>query len=144
VAESCTGGLLAKRLTDIPGASQVFYGGATTYSTESKTLVLGIDAAMIKAKGVVSRETAEAMASAVRQKFGADLGVGVTGIAGPGSDESGLEPGTVFVALSDGNQTYCRSLHLLFDRARIRTAASSHALDMLRRYLTGKPIQTAG
>jgi nicotinamide-nucleotide amidase len=142
-AESCTGGLLAKRLTDIPGASHAFYGGATTYSTASKTSVLGIDAGFIREKGVVSSDVAAAMASAVRNKFGTDLGVGITGIAGPDSDDSGLEPGTVFVALSDGERTWCRSLHLLFDRARIRTAASSHALDMLRRYLTGKPVESA-
>jgi nicotinamide-nucleotide amidase len=140
-AESCTGGLLAKRLTDIPGASHVFYGGATTYSTPSKTAVLGIPEALIKEKGVVSREVAEAMATAVRTKFNTHLGIGITGIAGPDSDESGQEPGTVFVALSDGEKTYCRSLHLLYDRGRIRIAASSHALDMLRRYLTGKPVE---
>lgn len=142
-AESCTGGLLAKRLTDIPGASRAFYGGATTYSTASKTSVLGIDAALIREKGVVSSEVAATMATAVRQKFNTDLGVGITGIAGPESDDSGLEPGTVFVALSDGSRVWCRSLHLLFDRPRIRTAASSHALDMLRRYLTGKPVDSA-
>jgi nicotinamide-nucleotide amidase len=140
VAESCTGGLLAKRLTDIPGASQVFYGGAVTYSTRSKTSVLGVDEALIRERGVVSREVAEAMATAVRMKFGADLGVGITGIAGPDSDESGLEPGTVFVALAAEENIFCRSLHLLFDRGRVRTAASSHALDMLRRHLTGKPV----
>lgn len=139
-AESCTGGLLAKRLTDIPGASRAFFGGAITYSTQSKTTVLGVDASLISENGVVSRAVAEAMASAVRLKFGTDLGIGITGIAGPDSDESGQEPGTVFVALSDGRETYCRSLNLLFDRTRIRIAASSHALDMIRRYLTGKPI----
>jgi nicotinamide-nucleotide amidase len=139
-AESCTGGLLSKRVTDIAGASKVFPGGVVTYATQSKTSLLGVDDGLIKEKGVASREVAGQMASMVREKFGADLGVGITGIAGPESDESGQEPGTVFVALSDGTETYCRSLSLLFDRGRIRTAASSHALDMIRRYLTGKPI----
>lgn len=139
-AESCTGGLLSKRVTDIAGASKVFPGGVVTYATQSKTALLGVDDGLIKEKGVASREVAEQMAGMVRQKFGADLGVGITGIAGPESDESGQEPGTVFVALSDGTVTYCRNLNLLFDRGRIRTAASSHALDMIRRYLTGKQI----
>jgi nicotinamide-nucleotide amidase len=139
-AESCTGGLLAKRVTDIAGASRVFFGGVVTYATESKTALLGVDAGLIKEKGVASRDVAEQMASAVRVKFCTDLGVGITGIAGPDSDASGQEPGTVFVALTDGTQTYCRSLQLQFDRSRVRIAASSHALDMLRRYLTEKPI----
>jgi nicotinamide-nucleotide amidase len=139
-AESCTGGLLAKRVTDIAGASRVFYGGAVTYATESKTAILGVDAGLIREKGVASREVAEQMAVMVRRRFGTDIGIGITGIAGPGSDESGLEPGTVFVALSAEDGLYCRSLSLNFERARIRTAASSHALDMLRRYLTGLTV----
>jgi nicotinamide-nucleotide amidase len=139
-AESCTGGLLAKRITDIPGASAVFYGGVTTYATESKTTVLGIDAGLIREKGVVSREVAEAMAARVRMLFGTDLGVGITGIAGPDSDESGLEAGTVFVALATADTVFCRSLKLFPERARVRTMASSHALDMIRRYLTGLPV----
>jgi len=76
----------------------------------------------------------------VRRRFGTDIGIGITGIAGPDTDESGLAPGTVFVALSAEDSLYCRSLSLSFERPRIRTAASSHALDMLRRYLTEKPI----
>lgn len=139
-AESCTGGLLSKRITDIAGASKVFSGGAVTYATKSKTAILGLDAGLIKEKGVASREVAEQMAIMVRRRFETDIGVGITGVAGPDSDESGQEPGTVFVALSDGTRTYCRSLNLLFDRARIRTAASKHALDMIRRYLTGLPV----
>jgi nicotinamide-nucleotide amidase len=139
-AESCTGGLLAKRVTDIRGSSQVFRGGVTTYATTSKTTVLGVDAALIREKGVVSREVAEEMALKVRALFGTDLGVGITGIAGPDSDGSGLSVGTVFVALAAGGMTYCRSLQLFPERARIRTAASGHALDMIRRYLSGLPV----
>ncbi|NLA86335.1 MAG: competence/damage-inducible protein A [Clostridiales bacterium] len=139
-AESCTGGLLSKRITDISGAPKIFYGGAVTYATESKTDVLGVDAGLINAKGVASREVAEEMAVMVRRRFNTDIGVGITGVAGPESDESGQEPGTVFVALSAEDGLWCRSLSLTFDRGRIRTAASSHALDMIRRYLTGLKI----
>ncbi len=138
-AESCTRGLLSKPVTEIARVEGLL-GGAVTYATESKTSLLGVDAGLIKQKGVASCEVAEQMAILVRRRFGTDLGVGITGIAGPDSDASGQEPGTVFVALSDGTETYCRSLHLLFDRGRIRIAASSHALDMIRRYLTDKPI----
>jgi nicotinamide-nucleotide amidase len=99
-AESCTGGLLAKRITDIAGASRVFYGGAVTYATSSKTSVLGIDACLISEKGVVSRDVADEMARSARGLYGTDLGVGITGGAGPGADEGGAEPGTVFVALA--------------------------------------------
>jgi nicotinamide-nucleotide amidase len=139
-AESCTGGLLSKRVTDIAGASSVFFGGVTTYATFSKTSILGVDAGLIREKGVASREVAEQMALKVRLLFGTDLGVGITGIAGPDSDDSGRAPGTVFVALATAQNVWCRDLSLNFDRARVRTAASNHALDMIRRHLTGLPI----
>ncbi len=139
-AESCTGGLLSKRVTDIAGASAVFYGGAVTYATSSKTSVLGIDAGLISEKGVVSREVAEQMAQSVRKLYGTDLGVGITGVAGPGADEQGTEAGTVFVALAADDGVYCRSLKLPFGRDRVRTSGASHALDMIRRYLTGLPV----
>jgi nicotinamide-nucleotide amidase len=140
-AESCTGGLLSKRLTDIPGASAVFLGGAVTYATESKTALLGVDAGLIREKGVVSREVAESMAARVRAVFGADIGIGITGIAGPDPDENGLLAGTVYVALSAEDSLYCRQLGIYTDRARVRNSAASTALDMLRRYLTGKPVE---
>ena len=139
-AESCTGGLLSKRVTDIRGSSEVFYGGVTTYFTGSKTSVLGVDAALIRDKGVVSQEVAEEMASRARALFGTDLGVGITGIAGPDSDGSGLAVGTVFVALATAERVFWRGLKLFPERARVRTAASGHALDMIRRYLTGLPV----
>ena len=139
-AESCTGGLLSKRLTDIPGASGFFLGGVVAYSVQSKISILGIDSELIEKKGAVSREVALAMADGAREKFGADIGVGITGIAGPGGDGSGLESGTVFVALTSGGASYCRSLSLFYDRERIRIGGSSHALDMLRRFLTSLEI----
>ncbi|MEL4107041.1 competence/damage-inducible protein A [Oscillospiraceae bacterium WX1] len=140
-AESCTGGLLAKRLTDIPGASRVFFGGVTTYATASKTSVLGVDASLIEEKGVASKNVAEQMAIRVKTLFGTDLGIGITGIAGPDGDGSGLDVGTVFVALAAPGGVFTRSLTLYPDRDRTRTTAASHALDMLRRYLTGLPVE---
>jgi nicotinamide-nucleotide amidase len=135
-AESCTGGMMAQRITDIAGASRFFFGGGTTYNKKTKTEILGIDEKLIEEKGAVSREVAELMAQKVRALFHSDLGVGITGIAGPGSDETGTEPGTVFVALSAADGLYCRSLNLYPDRARVRSASASHGLDMIRRYLT--------
>jgi len=132
-AESCTGGLLSKRLTDIPGASKFFIGGVVAYSDQSKAALLGIDPVLIKEKGAVSREVALAMADGARFKFGSDIGVGITGIAGPDGDGSGLEPGTVFVSLTMQGASYCRELNLFHDRERVRIMSSSHALDMVRR-----------
>jgi len=137
-AESCTGGLLSKRLTDIPGASKVYLGGIIAYSEQSKTELLGVDKELIQKHSVVSREVALAMAEGVRLKLGADIGIGVTGIAGPDSDKSGQEPGTVFIALSAKNTTLCNQPKLFYDRERIRIGAASNALDMIRRFLSEK------
>ena len=140
VAESCTGGLLSKRLTDVPGISGVFSGGAVTYSAESKIAVLGVDREMINEKGVVSRGVALAMADGARRCFNADIGVGITGIAGPTEDGSGLEPGIVYTALTTGDASFCRELKLFNDRHRTRMGAASNALDMIRRNLTGLEV----
>jgi len=139
-AESCTGGLLSKRLTDIPGASKFFAGGAIAYSIRSKTELLGVAPGLIREKGAVSRDVALAMADGARIRLGADIGVGITGIAGPGSDGSALEPGTVFVAVSTGNASFCRESKTFHDRDRARIIGASHALDMVRRYLTGLKV----
>ena len=141
VAESCTGGLLAKRLTDIPGSSQVFLGGVVAYSNTAKTSLLGVDAALIAEKHAVSQEVAIAMAKNVREKLGADFGIGITGIAGPDSDESGQTPGTVFIALSAGDEAFVKTPSVFLERERVRVAGASGALDMLRRYLTEKPVK---
>ncbi len=139
-AESCTGGLLSKRVTDIAGASQVFAGGVVTYATQSKSSILGLDAGFIREKGVVSKDVAKQMAQSVRKLYGTDLGVGITGAAGPGADETGTPAGTVFVALASEDGIVCRNLDLAFSRSRVRTAAAGHALDMIRRHLTGLPV----
>ena len=140
VAESCTGGLLAKRLTDIPGSSQVFLGGVVAYSNGAKINLLGVDAGLIAEKYAVSREVAIAMANGAREKLGTDIGIGITGIAGPDSDESGQQPGTVFIALTAGDEVFVKPPAVFLERERVRVAGASGALDMLRRYLTGCAI----
>ncbi|MCL2226801.1 MAG: competence/damage-inducible protein A [Oscillospiraceae bacterium] len=139
-AESCTGGLFSKRLTDVPGSSRAFAGGIVAYSKNAKISLLDVPPELIAEKNAVSREVALAMADGARIKLGADIGIGITGIAGPGSDSSGLEPGTVFVALTTKDSSYCRSPLLFHDRERIRIVGSSHAFDMTRRLLTGLSV----
>lgn len=139
VAESCTGGLLAKRLTDVPGASKVFVGGVIVYTNGAKQTLLGIDTALLEEKGAVCGEVAAHMAQSVRSRLGADIGIGITGVAGPGAD-GGIEAGTVFIALSDGDGTVIKEHFLFPDRARTRISSASNALDMIRRRLSGLEI----
>jgi len=134
-AESCTGGLLSKRLTDIPGASAFYKGGIVAYSELSKQKLLDIKPEMIHDNNAVSREVALVMAENVRIKLNADIGIGITGIAGPDSDTSGQEPGTVFIALTTKDTSICNQPRLFYDRDRIRIGAVNHALDMIRRHL---------
>ena len=141
-AESCTGGEIAKRFTDLPGASRFFIGGLVTYKNDAKTRLLGIDPELIRQKSAVSYEVAQAMAEGVRTRLGADIGIGVTGIAGPLGD--GLhEVGTVFVSMAVEGQTYVRELHMGTYRTRsfIRRMAGNHAFDMMRRYLSGLNVE---
>ena len=140
-AESCTGGLIAKRITDIPGSSAVFRGGVTVYTNDVK-MFLGVKKETLDAYTAVSRETAVELAECVREKLGADYGVGVTGVAGPDCD--GVHPvGTVFVSMACREKTYVRTLQLgeRSDRSRIRTLAANHAFDMLRRSMEGLPVE---
>ncbi len=138
-AESLTGGLIGSMFTALPGASEVFRGGAVTYCDEVKAGLLGIDPALIAAHGAVSHETAEAMAEGVRRAVGADVGVSATGLAGPDGD--GVNPvGTVFVGLATADGVWVRHLQLGTGRERVRLLAANNAFDMLRRYLTGLPV----
>lgn len=140
-AESCTGGQIAKRFTDLPGASRSFVGGVVTYTNAAKTKLLGIDAALIEEKGAVSYEVAKEMAERVRTLLGADIGVGVTGLAGPDGD--GVhEVGTVFVSLAAERGSYVKELHLGTHRTRsfVRQMAGNYVYDMMRRYLTGLDV----
>jgi len=137
-AESCTGGLLSKRLTYIPGASKVYLGGVVAYSQQSKTELLGVRQVMINKHGEVSREVAIAMAKGIHSRMGSDIGIGITGIAGPESDASGKEPGTTFIALATKEKTICNNPKLFYDRERIRIGAANNALDMVRREINNK------
>ena len=140
-AESCTGGLIAKRITDIPGSSAVYRGGVTVYTNDVKML-LGVRPETLDRFSAVSRETAVELAENVRMKLGATYGLSVTGVAGPDSD--GLHSvGTVFVGLSTAEKTYVRALQLgeKSDRSRIRTLSANHAFDMLRRCILGLPVE---
>ena len=140
-AESCTGGEIGKRITDLPGASAVFCGGAVTYTNAVKAKLLTIPEELIESNGAVSRIVAKEMSENVRRILNADIGIGVTGLAGPDGD--GVhEVGTVFVSLSDSEHTWVRELHLGEQRSRsfIRRMAGNHAFDMIRRYLLGKEV----
>ena len=140
VAESCTGGLIAQRLTSVPGSSGYFDRGLVTYSDRAKADLLQISDALIRAKGAVSGEVALAMADAVRERSGADLGVAVTGIAGPSGGTKEKPVGLVFLALADKKSVVSRAHLFDGDREGIRRLASQAALDLLRRYLSGKAI----
>ena len=135
-AESCTGGLIAKELTDIPGASQVFLGGVVSYTNHVKEQVLRVPAALLERCGAVSAPVARAMAVGVRVLTGSDLALSVTGLAGPGGDDRGTPVGTVFTALSAPEGVFVRRLTLGGSRERIRVLSAHHAFDLLRRYLT--------
>ena len=136
VAESCTGGLLAARLTDRPGASEHVAGGVVAYSNEAKVELLGVDPALIERHGAVSGEVAEAMAAGALSRFGADVAVSVTGVAGPGGGSEGKPVGTVFwcVARADA-EPHVRGVLLPGDRAEIRDRSTTVAMHLLRRTL---------
>ena len=140
-AESCTGGDVAKRFTDMPGASSFFLGGVVTYTNGAKAKLLGINRDMIEDIGAVSYEVAEEMAENVRRIIGTDIGIGVTGLAGPDGD--GVHKvGTVFVSMATAEQTWVKELHLGEYRTRsfIRRMAGNHVYDMMRRYLSGLKV----
>ena len=139
-AESCTGGLVAKRMTDLPGASSVFKGGVVSYTSEMKHRVLGVSQELLDRYGAVSPQVAQAMALGARQVCGSDLAVALTGVAGPDPDDRGNPVGLVYVALTDGARTWVRETHNALGRGRIRNMAAHTALDMVRRYLTGAPL----
>ena len=142
-AESCTGGLVAKRLTDLSGASAVFRGGVVSYTNEVKAGVLGVPQVMLDEFGAVSAQVAQAMAQGARKVLGCDLAVSLTGVAGPDPDDRNNPVGLIYVALDTPEGTRVRELHLINGRARIRTVAATNAFDMVRRYLTGLPDRDA-
>lgn len=140
-AESCTGGRVAERITALPGVSAVYRGGVVSYWTSVKADVLGVPQETLDAYGAVSEETARAMAEGARRITGADIAVSVTGVAGPESDERGVSVGIVYIGLATPDGTFCRPLDLgKRRRDRIQDLSSNHALDVVRRYLTGLPV----
>jgi nicotinamide-nucleotide amidase len=134
VAESCTGGMLAARLTNVPGSSAYFLGGVVSYSNDLKSAWVHVPKELIDAKGAVSAEVALAMAHGIRQQTGSTLGVGVTGIAGPGGGTPEKPVGLVHIAVVNEKNAKERALRFPGDRDRIRHQAAQAALDMVRRY----------
>jgi len=134
VAESCTGGLLAERLTNIPGSSVYFLGGVVCYSNELKSALVDVPAELIESKGAVSPEVALALAEGIRKRTGATIGVGVTGIAGPAGGTPEKPVGLVHIGIADERGPRERRFQFPGDRERIRMHASQTALDSVRRY----------
>jgi nicotinamide-nucleotide amidase len=135
-AESCTGGLVAQRLTAIPGSSRSFVGGAVTYSNELKTTFAGVDPALIDQHGAVSAEVARAMAEGMRAQTGASHALAITGIAGPGGATADKPVGLVYLALSSEDATEVVEKNFSGDRERVRAFSAHQGLDMVRRALT--------
>jgi nicotinamide-nucleotide amidase len=135
VAESCTGGLIAQRLTDVPGASKYFIEGVVVYSNDAKTRTLGVEPVLLLEHGAVSAPVAEAMAEGVRRRANTDFGLSVTGIAGPDGGTEEKPVGLVYIALADDAHTEHRKVKIPGDRNLIRWRASQAALDLLRRRL---------
>ena len=135
VAESCTGGLVAERLTNVPGSSHYFVGGVVCYSEKLKAKLVGVSPALMRRRGEVSAEVAEALAKGVRRRAGAVLGLGVTGIAGPTGGTPDKPVGTVHLALADAHRVKTEKHRFLGDRERVRWQASQAALELVRRKL---------
>jgi nicotinamide-nucleotide amidase len=138
-AESCTGGLIAKRLTDVAGCSAVVAGGAVTYQTREKTAILGVSPELIERCSVVSAEVAEAMAKGALSRFDTNLAIATTGYAGPGGGTERDPVGTVYIAVATKSTVQSRRLSLSpwRDRAYIRTVAATNAILDAWRLLTG-------
>ncbi len=132
-AESCTGGLLSERITRVPGSSEYFLGGTVCYSNELKTRFAGVAPKLLEAHGAVSRPVAQALAEGIRQKTNASVGIGITGIAGPGGGTDEKPVGMVFIAVADERGTEVREFRFPGDRERIRLLTSQFALEMVRR-----------
>ncbi|MDI6716560.1 MAG: competence/damage-inducible protein A [Actinomycetota bacterium] len=135
VAESCTGGLTAKKITDIPGSSDYFLGGIVTYSDDAKRALLNVSRQTLQRHGAVSAATALAMAYGVREKFGSEIGLGITGIAGPTGGSPEKPVGLVYIGLSDGTTSYTNRYVFFGSREIIRLKSSSAALDMARYFI---------
>ena len=139
LAESCTGGLIASRLTEIPGASKTFLSSAVTYSNEAKEALLGVCGETLRAYGAVSAPVAREMAEGARRVFGSDIAASATGIAGPGGGSEEKPVGLVYIALAGQGGTSVKELRIPGPRARVRNIACLNVLDMIRRAALGLP-----
>jgi len=131
VAESCTGGKLGDMLTEVPGSSDYFLGGVISYSNDSKVTLLGVDRETLRAKGAVSEEVALQMAAGARRALGADIGVGVTGVAGPGGGTHDKPVGLVYIAVSTGEASVCRRNVFKGSRSSVKKQSAEKALSTL-------------
>jgi nicotinamide-nucleotide amidase len=135
VAESCTGGLLGARLTAIPGSSDVFVGGVISYDNEVKVRELGVPASMLATHGAVSEPVVRKMATAVREKLGVDLGLSISGVAGPGGGTPFKPVGLVWIAVAVGDRVESKTFQSVGDRAEVRQRAAQAAMELARRLL---------
>ena len=136
LAESCTGGLIASRVTDVPGASEIFLGGVVSYANTAKEKFLGVRAETLKTFGAVSEETAREMAVGVRERFGSDFALAVTGIAGPGGGTPEKPVGTVFIALASAEGVEVKKFLNVWERAIFKQVTATQALEWLRRKIS--------
>ena len=141
LAESCTGGLISHKLTNVPGSSEYYMQGAVTYSNLAKESILGVDPSLLVRYGAVSDEVARAMAAGVRQWAGTDIGLSVTGIAGPGGGTEKKPVGLVFVGLSHAGGIEAYRHQFVGDRLQVKERAALAALDILRQHLLGSVTQ---
>jgi nicotinamide-nucleotide amidase len=139
-AESCTGGLLVARLTDIPGSSDYVAGGIVSYSNQLKIDLLGVDPWLLETHGAVSEPVAQAMAAGIRARSGTEVGIAITGIAGPDGGTEAKPVGTVALAINTPDGALVRTRRMLGGRDLIRAMAVHAALDMLRRLMTGRQV----
>ena len=140
VAESCTGGLIGNRVTDLPGSSEYFLGGVIVYSNKSKVDLLEVLPETIEKHGSVSDQTVCEMAKGVKKRFTSSLGLAVTGIAGPDGGSREKPVGTVHIGLATDNKTFSERYHFIGLRGQVKQHSSTMALDWIRRYLNGNPF----
>jgi PncC family amidohydrolase len=137
LAESCTGGLVANRITDVPGSSEYFWGGVVAYAYEAKVALLGVSWDTLNTRGAVSRETVVEMARGARRVLDTNIGVSVSGIAGPGGGMPEKPVGTTWMGLVAGDGEWAKLFHFSGNRVQIKDAAAEAALQLLLDYLEG-------
>jgi PncC family amidohydrolase len=138
LAESCTGGLIGNRITDVPGSSEFFWGSVVAYAYEAKVALLGVSWDTLNSRGAVSRETVLEMARGTRRVLSTDIGVSVSGIAGPGGGTDDKPVGTTWIGLVANNGEWAKLFHFSGNRVQNKAAAADAALQFLRDYLEGK------